>query len=291
VMRNSFTITQRMFVIPEEEFRARIPASYRRFLWFILTLAIALSTLVGGGWYSYSFLSAPRRSGVSALIYVYSWMSIVYLSDFLCETIIDTKIRCHPLSGVLRLYFYAVYFVFYRNLFARLRDLQQFVMIQTASSIWVMTFYPLRMTKPVHAFLVKFFGAAPNYESYQRAIGQVFFTRNVAENATMLGFLCWMNIIYFGPNYYVYWYFQFQTPIEQDPYDYSKTLWASCVIWAFELTSSYLTRMIFKKVFQHSITREAVRSFQRFPEGVGAMVAVLVWVMMGMLLGLLTMHF
>lgn len=289
VLRHSLTVAQRTFVIPEEEFRARIPASYRRFLWFVLTVMIACGTLVFGGWYAYNFVRNPHRSGLYALIYVYSWVSVIYLLDFLCETIVDERIRCHPLSEVLRLYFYSVYFVFYRNLFVRLRDVQQFVMIQIASGLWVMTFYPIRMSSVVHSFLSRYFGASPNYETYQREVGQVFFTRNLAENATMFGFICWMNILHFGPNQAVYPSFQFNNP--RDPYDYKITMWASCVIWISELTCSYLTRMMFKKLYGHSITREAVRSFQRFPEGISARVVVMVWVLMGMLVALIGLHF
>jgi hypothetical protein len=290
VMRNSLTVTQRLFVIPEEEAHARIPKSYRRFLWFILALALSFTTLLAGGAYSYRFLSTLPHSGLDAIVYVYSWIAIVYSMDFIVESIIDLKVRCHPLSGVLRLYFYMLYFIFYRNLFARLRDEKQFLLIQAASSLWVMTFYPLRMSKPFHQFMANYFGVTPNYESYQRLVGQVFFTRNIAENASMLGFLLWLNIISFGPNLAVYPYFRFQDH-PGDPYTYELTMWCSLVVWFSELFGGYIVRTIFKRYYGHSITREAVYAFQRFPEGIPATVVVVVWVLMSMLFALLGIRF
>ncbi|RKP07672.1 hypothetical protein THASP1DRAFT_16702 [Thamnocephalis sphaerospora] len=288
VYRHSLTITQQTFLA--SSIGPRIPASYFRFLWFCVVLVIMWGTTVAGGFYAWKFMSKLPRTGVEAFFYVYTWVGAVYALDFICETIVEEKIRSYPLCSVFRLYFYLLYFIFYRNLFARLRNVEQFALIQIASSIWVCIFYPLRMTKTTHNFLVRWFGVTRSFEDYQKMVGQLFYTRTVAENVTMVGFLCWMNVLHFGFNAPVYPYFQFEG-YAGDPYTYRLTMICSVGIWVTELASAYVTRWIFKRHFRHSITREAVHDIQCYPETVLTLILVAVHVMQGMLLALFQLNF
>src|SRR6266511_4109695 len=86
--------------------------------------------------------------------------------------------------------------------------------------------------------------------------------RDLSENATMLGFLGWLCIIHYGPNYEVYPYFKF---VDQNKeLDITWTLKATCKIWAFELVSAKITRLIYKKYFKINIRREAVADFKKY---------------------------
>ncbi|KAI9230637.1 MAG: hypothetical protein DHS80DRAFT_26571 [Piptocephalis tieghemiana] len=293
VYRHSLSLAQRTFaqdgLVGEAWGMGKIPSSYKRFLWFCLVLLLAYGTLCAGGWYAYYFVSTLPHSGIEGLLYVYSWVGAVYALDFVVEGLVEAKIRSYPLCNVLRLYFYLLYFIFYRNLFARLRDVEQFAMIQIASSVWVTILYPMRMTRPVHRFLSRFFSVTDDYHAYIRTIGQSFFARNLAENASMLAFLSWVTLLHFGPNAPVYPYFAFDT--QGDPYTYRLTMTASLGVWASELISSYITRTIFKRHFGHSITREAVKDMKRFPEMIPCLILVILHVLMDMLLALLKLHF
>ncbi|RKP27818.1 hypothetical protein SYNPS1DRAFT_12107 [Syncephalis pseudoplumigaleata] len=289
VYRHSLTLTQQTFQVTGST-EPRIPASYVRFLWFCFVLVMMWSTTVAGGFYAWTYLSTLPHTGMEAFVYVYSWVGIVYALDFICETIVEDKIRSHPLCTVFRLYFYLLYFIFYRNLFARLRNVEQFALIQVASSIWVSIFYPLRMTPKAHRFLQKWFGMTRDYDDYQKMLGQLFYTRTIAENVTMLGFLCWMNAIRAGPNAPVYPYYQFEG-YPDDPYTYELTMICSVGIWISELTTAYVTRGLFKAYFRHSITREAVTDMQRYPDTVLTMILVSVHVMQSMLLALFQLDF
>ncbi|KAI9595791.1 hypothetical protein BDF19DRAFT_422246 [Syncephalis fuscata] len=289
VYRHSLTLTQQTFMTTDN-IGPRIPASYFRFLWFCLVLVMMWATTVAGGFYAWSYLSSLPHTGIEAFIYVYSWVGIVYAIDFVCETIVEEKIRSHPLCTVFRLYFYLLYFIFYRNLFARLRNLEQFVLIQAASSIWVMIFYPLRMTRTTHRLLQRWFGVTRDYDDYQKMLGQLFYTRTIAENVTMLGFLCWMNAIRASSNFPIYPYYQFNG-YEGDPYTYERTMICSIGVWVSELVTAYVTRGLFKAYFRHSITREAVMDMQRYPDTVLTLILVAIHVMQSMLLALFQLNF
>lgn len=67
--------------------------------------------------------------------------------------IITSKVRSRALLFLYKLFFQLVYHVFYRNLFARLRSPSQFATVQLLSSIAVVCFFPLQMTKPWYKML------------------------------------------------------------------------------------------------------------------------------------------
>ncbi|CAG8656428.1 2959_t:CDS:2 [Funneliformis caledonium] len=272
--RHSLTLAQKTFLEPQ--LLHRIPTSYLRFLWFCTTIFLVIIAFIAGEAYAYVFLVSPEtHSGIDAFVYVYSWLATIYILDTVTDYILETKVRSYPLQFTFKLYFFMIYFIFYRNLFARLRDRDTYILIQAASSLWVCIFYPLCMTRTVHRYLVCYFGLRKEYEDYRRQCGRSFFIRNLAENATMLGFICWLCIITYGPNSSVYPYFKFN----DDLFDFGLTIRASFIIWAFELASSAITRNIYKRVFNHDITREAVIDLETYPEMLITMIVIIIHVL------------
>lgn len=81
-----------------------------------------------------------------------------------------------------------IYFVFYRNLFARLRDPTQYVVLQILTSSWIVIWYPLAMSPPIWR-LLGFFGYGKDYEEHLDSVSQSLYLRNLAENVTMASFL------------------------------------------------------------------------------------------------------
>ncbi|GAA5807688.1 hypothetical protein MFLAVUS_001062 [Mucor flavus] len=276
--------------IPTDLPRLRAPASYRRFLWFCTALAIALFALIGGEMYAYLFLSTLPHTPMDAFIYVYSWVGAIYIMDAMTDYILYRKIRSHPLASIFKLYFFMIYFIFYRNLFARLRSVDQFAIVQLASFLWVCIYYPFAMTPQVHRCLVRFIGVTLTYDEYKEKLGRSFYLRNLAENTTMLGFLCWVNILHFGPNRAAYPYFHMDDR-DGSPYNHNLTVIAALVIWTSELTSAFITRLTFKRVFNHSITQQAIREFERYPEMIIGFVLVMVHVLQNILLALIKLDF
>lgn len=270
--------------------RMRAPASYRRFLWFCAALAIALFALVGGEMYAYIFLSTQPHTAWDSFFYIYSWVGAIYIMDAITDYILYRKIRSHPLASIFKLYFFMVYFIFYRNLFARLRSVDQFAIVQLASFLWVCFYYPVAMTKRVHTCLVRFVGVTLTYEEYKEKIGRSFYLRNLAENTTMLGFLFWVNILHFGPNRAAYPYFHMDDR-DGSPYNHKLTFLAAIVIWTSELASSYIARTTFKKAFNHSITQQAIREFKRYPEMIIGYVFVMIHVLQNILFALIQLDF
>lgn len=287
VYRNSLTEAQKTFLQVQER---RAPASYVRFLWFCTSLFVALFALLAGEGYAYLFLSTLPHGPIDALVYVYSWIGVIYLLDATTDYIIEYKIRSYPLASIFKLYFFMIYFIFYRNLFARLRSIDQFVYVQLASSLWVCFFYPLTMTSRWHWLMSTCFGVSQPLDEYRRKIGRSFYIRNLAENTTMIGFLLWVNVLHFGPNASAYPYFQFDVN-DGSNYTLERTFWASSVVWVSELISAFVTRQIFKYAFLHSVTKEAVKDYERYPEMIVVFVLVSVHVMQDMLLALLKLVF
>ncbi|KAG0178848.1 hypothetical protein DFQ28_004013 [Apophysomyces sp. BC1034] len=270
----------------------RMPASYRRFLWFCTALSIALFALVAGETYAYIFLSTLPHSSLDAFVYVYSWVGSIYIMDAITDYILYRKVRSHPLASTFKLYFFMIYFIFYRNLFARLRSVDQFAIVQLGSFLWVCLYYPLAMTKYTHHWLVRLFGTTLTYDEYKLKIGRSFYLRNLAENTTMLGFLCWVNILHFGPNRAAFPYFDFDRQVsDESPYTHKMTFIAALIIWTSELTSAYITRHTFKRVFRHSVTEQAIREFTQYPEMIVGYILVMVHVMQNILLALIQLDF
>lgn len=291
VYRHSLTVAQKTF-LSASSIESRIPASYIRFLWFCVALAIALSTIVTGELYADQYIQTSRNSAhttLEGLFYVYTWVGTIYILDAITDYIVETRVRSYPLSSIFKLYYFMIYFIFYRNLFVRLRSYEQFLVIQLASSFWVCIFHPICMTHTVYKTLVYLFGISRTYEEYKRQVGRGLFLRNLAENVTMMAFLLWVNILYYGPNAKIYSYFQFKDLNVE--YNHDVTVYASVGIWTSELISNFINRMICKKYLGHHVTKEALKDFKEYPELIVAFVLVMVHILQDMLLSLLDLSF
>ncbi|KAF9899087.1 hypothetical protein BX616_003290 [Lobosporangium transversale] len=290
VYRHSLTMAQKTF-LSASSIESRIPASYIRFLWFCVALAIALSTIVTGEMYADQF-QAPRttpHTTIEGLVYVYSWVGTIYILDAITDYIVETRVRSYPLSSIFKLYYFMIYFIFYRNLFVRLRSYEQFLVIQLASSFWVCIFHPICMTHTVYKNLVYLFGITRTYEEYKRQVGRGLFLRNLAENVTMLAFLLWVNILYYGPNAKIYSYFQFKDQNRGNNRDI--TVYASLGIWASELISNFINRTICRRWMGHHVTKEALKDFKEYPELIVVFILVMIHILQDMLLSLLDLNF
>lgn len=261
----------------------RIPRSYVRFLWFLACLGVAVAALLTGQGFASVYLSTlPHYSALDAPAYVWAWIATVQALNALAGFLLEAKVRSRALSFVFRYYFFAlsrflsprhqeklsfrcrIYFVFYRNLFARLRDPTQYLTLQLLTSSWIFIWYPLSMSRAVWRFLCWSVGYQKDYEQHLDAMAQSLFLRNLAENVTMMAFLGWLTVLHFGPNREVYpvhllsrirmsrlrhsrltgdvQFFAFESDI--DPYNYNLTVSASAVIWATELVASFFARRL-----------------------------------------------
>jgi len=91
------------------------------------------------------------------------------------------------------LYYFLIFHIFYRNLFARLRSPDQAVYIQLLSSSWVIVFYPITMSRTYHRALRWAIGNDKEWEEHAEGICTVLYLRNLSENVTMAAFLGWVS--------------------------------------------------------------------------------------------------
>ena len=180
--------------------RWRIPSSYRRFLWFMAAMGLTLLTLLLGQGYAIVYMRTLPHSGIDGTLYVAFWMFTVHLLSSLTQWIMGEKVRNRSLLFVFKYYYFMVYFIFYRNLFARLRSIDQFALVQLLSSTWVCVWYPFNMT-PMWLRVLNRFSARPlSHEEHLKKISLYFYLRKMAQNTTMLAFLGWLSILHFGIN-------------------------------------------------------------------------------------------
>ena len=140
------------------------------------------------------------HSGIDGTLYVAFWMFTVHLLSSLTQWIMGEKVRNRSLLFVFKYYYFMVYFIFYRNLFARLRSIDQFALVQLLSSTWVCVWYPFNMT-PMWLRVLNRFSARPlSHEEHLKKISLYFYLRKMAQNTTMLAFLGWLSILHFGIN-------------------------------------------------------------------------------------------
>ncbi|KAJ2701215.1 hypothetical protein H4R19_005424 [Coemansia spiralis] len=271
----------------------RTPSSYRRFLWFCSSFLLWYAALAAGEYLAYVYIETLPHNTRDEFFYVYSWIAIVNVLSLVAGWVVTAKIRSWPLQYIYTLYFFTTYFIFYRNLFARLENPEQVVFLQMGASLWVVAIYPLRMARWVYRILafVCRWGDDYSYEAYARQLGRTFFLRCKAENATILGFLCWVTILHFGPNRRHYPFFRFE-PISNEPsYEYSLTVRASIYAWASEFVASRVVRCMFRWFYDHNISSEAVHDFARYPHVVSAMVLVTIHVLQNIVFGTIHLNF
>ncbi|BGP00177.1 hypothetical protein NBRC10513v2_004401 [Rhodotorula toruloides] len=285
--RRSLTPAQKTFL--ERQLTQRMPRSYRRFLWFLGTIALSLLALITGQAFATVYLSTLPHSAVDGLVYVWTWILTVNLLSSVSNWILLRKVRSQALVFVFRLYFFLVYHVFYRNLFARLRSPDQAAWITLLSSSFVIVLYPISMSKTFYRLLNATIGVDMEYAAYVANKGTELYLRNLSENVTMIGFLGWLSILHWGPNKVIYPYFAFDT--RYDPYTYRLTLTASLVIYATELFSNYLARAVCWLCYEIDVTNLGLDQFREHPELVIACVFTSCHVLSDMLLFLVKLNF
>lgn len=295
--RHSLTEAQKTFL--ERQLAKRIPASYIRYLWFISTIGLSLVALIAGQGYASVYLSTLPHTGLDGTAYVTFWMMTVNLLSIISTWILEEKVRSRALLFANKYYYFLVYFIFYRNLFARLRSLDQFALIQLASSFWVCVWYPLTMTSWAHRITQYFSPHPKSWEEYAESIGLAFYLRNLAQNTTMLAFLGWTSLLHFGSNKNLYPFFSFNNnnlinspPSDSsDPYRYRLTLLGSLAIWTSELVTSWLARFICQWTMDVDTTNLGLDELREYPDLMATVIWTSVHVLMDMLLFLIKLNF
>jgi len=218
-----------------------IPSSYRRFLWFMGSLGFSLLSLLAGHGYAIVFLKTLPHTGLDGTLYVAFWMLTVHIFSAIVQWIMSEKVRNRPLLFAFKYFYFMIYFIFYRNLFARLRSFDQFALIQLLSSTWVCLWYPITMSKYWLKLLNVFNSRPLSHEKHVEKISLYFYLRNIAQHTTMLAFLGWLSLLHFGINQPLYPFFAFD---DNNAYNYRLTMMGSLAIWASELFSNFLTASV-----------------------------------------------
>ncbi|GAA6049750.1 hypothetical protein JCM3770_004440 [Rhodotorula araucariae] len=285
--RRSLTPAQKTFL--ERQLAQRMPRSYRRFLWFLAVQALALVALIVGQGFATVYLSTLPHNNIEGLVYVWTWVVTVNLLNAVSNWILLRKVRSQALIFVFRYYFFLVYYVFYRNLFARLRSPDQAVYITLLSSSVVVLWYPVSMSRTFWRILRWSTGMDLDWPEYVAQKGEELYLRNLSENVTMIAFLGWLSILHWGPNRAIYPFFAFDDHL--DPYTYRLTFTASLVIYAAELVSSWLARVVCWVAYGVDVTNLGLNQFREHPELVIACVFTSCHVLSDMLLFLVKLNF
>ncbi|QSL66379.1 hypothetical protein MERGE_000757 [Pneumocystis wakefieldiae] len=255
-------------------FDTHFPSSYIRFLWFCLILVIGLAAFAAGEAYARLYLKTLPHNMITVWILSY-------------------KIKSESLAWVFKLYYAMTLQIYVRNLYARLHSPQQFAVIQGASSFTVIIIVPALMTKWAYKAYLFFTKSQIDYQEYKRNSGRSFYIKTLAQNITMISFLGWVCILHFGPNKSVYPYFTFSTevPSNDDVYSFKLTFFATLVVWASELISSFITRLIMKLFFKFEVTNEALKDMMEFPDILPAALSVCIHVLQNMLFSIIHLEF
>ncbi|KAL7422331.1 hypothetical protein Q5752_002977 [Cryptotrichosporon argae] len=288
VYRHAMPAVQYTFF--EQTFSRRIPSSWLRFLWFMTCLAIASFSLIAGQAYASLFLSTLPHTSLDAGTWVWSWVITVQLLAQISSYILSSKVRSRALLFLYKFFFQLVYHVFYRNLFARLRSPSQFATVQLLSSVSVVLVFPLQMTRAWHRALQLLVGYPHPWQDHVESVAGGFYCRSLAQNVTMVGFLGWLSILHFGPNSQIYPFFKF-TPTPDDPYTFPLTFVASLTIWASELASSFVARVVMRLAFGVDVSQVGLNEMREYPELVPACGWASVHVSMNILMFLIKLNF
>lgn len=236
------------------------PASFVRFIWFCTALFIGLLAYVIGEAYAEVYLRTLPHNSLDTIVYVYGWISTVWLLDGLTGWILGgnqgERVGSYPLSWVFKLsvaplapfapapispnwqvtsgnkltdslrnsYFMLTYQTYVRALYARLRSPSQFILLQVLSSSSLIILTPIILSAPFHWLLSVLGMTSQSYAAYQKLGVRNVFIRFLAENASMLCFLGSVVTLHFGANKGVYPYFSFDEAdkaISGDPYGYT----------------------------------------------------------------------
>ncbi|KAK4129392.1 hypothetical protein N657DRAFT_563336 [Parathielavia appendiculata] len=275
--------------------RRWLPASFVRFVWFSLALFIGLLAYVIGEAYAEIYLSTLPHNNLHTIVYVYGWISTVYLLDGLTGWILGgnegERVGSYPLSWIFKLYFMLTYQTYVRALYARLRSPSQFILLQVLSSASLIIVTPILMSAPFHWFLSVIGVNGQSYGSYQKMCIRNVFIRFIAENASMLAFLGSVVILHFGANKDVYPYFAFDGTEENEDYDFNLTFYASSITWACELVASFIVAGLIRWIYKVSVVTEGKLDFIVWPELLPTCVAVMLHVLQNMLFSIIRLQF
>lgn len=253
------------------------------------TIGLSLFALIAGQGYASVYLSTLPHTGLDGVAYVSFWTLTVNGLALVSHWILESKVRSRALVFAFKYYYFLVYFIFYRNLFARLRSFDQFALVQLLSSFWVCIWYPLSMSRLCHR-IVQYFNPSPrSWEEYVESVGLAFYLRNLAQNTTMLAFLGWVSILHFGSNQSLYPFFAYDN--KHDPYNYQLTMLGSVAIWGSELLSSFVARQICYWAFKVDVTNLGLDEMREFPELLTTIGWGSVHTLMDMLMFLIKLNF
>lgn len=284
--RPALTEVQKPFATNETHWH--IPASYRRFLWFMSTMALNLLTLLVGQAYTIVYMQSLPHTGLDGTLYVAFWLVTVHTLSFLTQWILSEKVRSRALLFVFRFFYFMVYFIFYRNLFARLRSFDQFALVQLLSSAWVCLWYPLSMSATWLNLQNRFNSRQVPWEEHTEKVSLYFYLRNIAQHTTMLAFLGWLSILHFGINQPLYPFFAFD---DNDPYNYKLTMLGSLAIWASEFVSIWITTGICWLLYGVNMAQVGLQEMRLYPELVPTCVWTSLHVLMNLLFFLIQLNF
>ncbi|KAK4147809.1 uncharacterized protein C8A04DRAFT_33910 [Dichotomopilus funicola] len=275
--------------------RRWLPASFVRFVWFCLALFIGLVAYVIGEAYAEIYLRTLPHNNLETIVYVYGWISTVYLLDGVTGWILGgnegERVGSYPLSWIFKLYFMLTYQTYVRALYARLRSPEQFIALQILSSTGLIIVTPILMSAPFHWFLTVIGVNGQSYGSYQKICIRNVFIRFIAENASMLTFLGSVVVLHFGANKDVYPYFAFDGTEENEDYDFGLTFYASSITWACELVTSFIVAGLIRWFYRVSVVTEGKLDFIVWPELLPTCVAVMLHVLQNMLFSIIRLQF
>lgn len=276
--RLSVTDVQKPFASTEAAWR--IPSSYRRFLWFMASLGLSLFTLLAGQSYAIVYMNTLPHTGTDGTLYVAFWMLTVHVLSAIVQWIMSEKVRSRALLFAFKYYYFMVYFIFYRNLFARLRSFDQFALIQLLSSTWVCLWYPFCMSQTWLWILNRFSSRPISHGMHVEKISLYFYLRTIAQHTTMLAFLGWLSLLHFGINQPLYPFFAFD---DNDPYNYRLTMLGSLAIWASEMISNLFTALLCRAFYGVHAAHLGLAEMCLYPE----LVPTLVWTSLHVLMNML----
>ncbi|KAK3336690.1 hypothetical protein B0T19DRAFT_47007 [Cercophora scortea] len=288
--------------------RRWLPASFVRFIWFCLALSIGLLVYVIGEAYAEIYLRTLPHNNLETIVYVYGWISTVYLLDGLTGWILGgnegERVGSYPLSWIFKLkkltnfasrsYFMLTYQTYVRALYTRLRS-SQFILLQVLSSTSLIIVTPILMSARTHWVLSLLGLNGQSYGAYQKMCMRNVFIRFVAENASMLAFLGAVVVLHFGPNKDVYPYFAFDDNNDDEPtngfFDFGLTFYASSITWACELAASFIVAGLIRFIYGVSVVTEGKLDFAVWPELLPTSVVVVLHVLQNMLFTIVRLQF
>lgn len=97
-MYNALTIVHHSFL----ELRSTMPRSYRRFLWFLVTLTLSLLVLLIGQAFATVYLSTLPHGNIDGLTYVWTWIATCNILNAASNWVLQTKVRSRALVFVFR---------------------------------------------------------------------------------------------------------------------------------------------------------------------------------------------